>query len=376
MTRKSALLLSILMIGPAFAGPVLQMNRAFGALSDLIPFINNREAFTEKKYEKVIDSKIVELQAAFKNAKHEPLLKEDLFAPSYAVINENIANSYEAFKAGKKDYAHWRLKEITNNCLDCHTRLPTSHPSSFQNGELIIDKSKFDNLYNLGIAQLIVRRYVDAKTSFIQTIDDSIIKKDFQNIMLPFKQLLLVETKVLKNPENLISTLNTYARKKEIPEDVRKNLGEWAKRLQHWKGTSTLNSGLTSEKKVTDFINQSLQPLKKQPSLSDGNDVDLLFASGLLSNYLFENPTSSKAPEISYWLGWAEKHLKRENFFGSGDRFLKQCVKRYPSNPIAKRCLEEYRESVEFEFTGSSGTNIPEDIEKELDELAKLIKSK
>lgn len=376
MTRKSALLLSILMIGPAFAGPVLQMNRAFGALSDLIPFINNREAFTEKKNEKVIDSKIVELQAAFKNAKHEPLLKEDLFAPSYAVINENIANSYEAFKAGKKDYAHWRLKEITNNCLDCHTRLPTSHPSSFQNGELIIDKSKFDNLYNLGIAQLIVRRYVDAKTSFIQTIDDSIIKKDFQNIMLPFKQLLLVETKVLKNPENLISTMNTYARKKEIPEDVRKNLGEWAKRLQHWKGNSTLNSGLTSEKKVTDFINQSLQPLKKQPSLSDGNDVDLLFASGLLSNYLFENPTSSKAPEISYWLGWAEKHLKRENFFGSGDRFLKQCVKRYPSNPIAKRCLEEYRESVEFEFTGSSGTNIPEDIEKELDELAKLIKSK
>ncbi len=108
--------------------------------------------------------------------------------------------------------------------------------------------------------------------------------------------------------------------------------------------------------------------------MKNGYDVDLLLTSGLLSNYLFEHPTSRKAAEISFWIGWSEKYLKRESFFGSGDLFLKQCIKKYPKSPMAKECLKEYKESIEFEFSGSSGTKIPQDIKYEIDNLEILIK--
>jgi hypothetical protein len=354
--------------------PVLEMNKAFTALSELIPYITDADKFAQKKNSALIEAKITDLQKAFKMAKHDVLIKEDLFAPSYKLINENISDSLIAFKQGKKDFAHWRLKGITSLCLDCHTRMPPTHPSSFQNGELSIDQSKFEDVYNLGLAQLIVRRYVDAKNSFTRSIQDRMIKKTMSDIILPFKQLLLIETKVLKNPANLEAELTLYANNKQMPEDVKASLTSWIKSLKKWKSDKTLKAGLQSEQAVANFIKNEIEPLKSAPLYESGRDVDLLFASGLLSNYLFENPTSAKAPEIGYWIGWAEKHLKRENFFGSGDLFLTQCVRKYPSHPIARKCLSEYLESIQFEFSGSSGTHIPSDIKKELDELESLIK--
>ena len=366
----------IILSTSASAGPVIQMNKAFIALSDLIPLITDRDQFMEKKNEKLITDKITELKSAIITAKHDSLIKEDLFAPSYSLINENIAGSLEAFKLGNKDYAHWRLKEITSLCIDCHTRMPISHASSFQNGELAIDEKKFENIYNLGIAQLIVRRYTDAKSSFTRSIQDKLIKKDMKDIILPFKQILLIDAKVFKNPDNLTAFMDEYKSREDLPEEVRSSISSWLVRLKHWKGNKMLTGGLKNDKEVERFIAKELAPLKKKSIYAGGYDVDLLISSGLLSNYFFENPTSTKAAEISYWLGWAEKYLKRENFFGSGDLFLKQCIKHYPKNPTAKKCLEEYKDSVEFEFSGSAGTSIPKDVQKELDDLEKLIKTK
>jgi hypothetical protein len=374
MFKVIPFLLLISLMNKASAGPVLQMNKAFIALSDLIPLITDRDQFMEKKNEKLITSKITELKSAIITAKHDSLIKEDLFAPSYTLINENIAGSLEAFKLGNKDYAHWRLKEITSLCIDCHTRMPISHASSFQNGELTIDETKFENIYNLGIAQLIVRRYTDAKGSFTRSIQDKLIKKEIKDIILPFKQILLIDAKVFKNPDNLTAFMGEYKSREDLPEDVRSSISTWLVRLKHWKGNKLLAAGLKNDKEVERFIAKELAPLKNKSIYGGGYDVDLLIASGLLSNYFFENPTSAKAAEISYWLGWAEKYLKRENFFGSGDLFLKQCIKHYPKNPTAKKCLEEYKDSVEFEFSGSAGTSIPKDVQKELDDLEKLIK--
>lgn len=373
---KSATLLVLLISGMAFSAPVEQMNRAFNALMDLVPYLTDDNKFMETKNAKVVEKGIAELQTAFKEAGHDSLLKEDLFAPSYTVIHQNLSDSLSSFRKGNKDYSYWRLKEVTSHCLDCHTRLPPSHASSFQNGKVQIDPSKFESVYNLGVAQLIVRRYVDAKASFNRDIQDRLIKKDVEEIDLPFKQLLLIDTKVLKNPVNLIALFKTYQKNEAVPEIQRLLLKSWIEDLEHWKGNKYIVNGIKSDSDVERFIKDELRPLENETLYDGSHDVPLLMTTGILSNYLFENPTSKMAPEISYWMGWTEKYLKREQFFGSGDLFLKQCIKRYPGHAVAKKCLEAYRESVEFEFSGSGGTKLPADIKLELLSLEKLIKKK
>ena len=58
-----------------------------------------------------------------------------------------------------------------------HTRLPSNHSSSFHDGSRLINKSLFTDPYNLGVAQLIVRQYPDAKASFSLALDEGIVKK-------------------------------------------------------------------------------------------------------------------------------------------------------------------------------------------------------
>jgi hypothetical protein len=71
-----------------------------------------------------------------------------------------------------------------------------------------------------------------------------------------------------------------------------------------------------------------------------------------------------------------EKRLKKENFLSTGSLYFKQCIKKYPRTPIAKECLKEYIESVEFDFSGSGGMAIPSEIKKELKDLSELLEDK
>ncbi len=360
----------------AIATPILQMNKALMALTELLPFITDEASFKEKKHEKKISESMQELEAAFRSAKHDKLIKSDLFAPSYAVITEELGEAGRAFKNQKKDFAHWRLKEITSHCLDCHSRLPEEVASSFQTGDLQLDKTLFENPYNLGVAQLIVRRAVDAKWTFTKVIDESFVKKDFRDLKRSLKQLLLIDVKFLKNPGNLIPPLKEYLTKENLPNEEAEMIKAWIPRLEAWEKKKILEKGLKSEAQVKELISQELMPLRKKSSLTDAESVDLLAASGLLSNYFYAHPKSTLAPELNFWLGWSEKFLKRDLFFGSGDYFLKQCVRRYPQSKMAKDCYEEYEESVNFDFSGSSGTNIPEDVQAQLNELKRLMKKK
>ncbi len=349
----------------AHAGPVLQMNQAFQSLMNLMPHIQQEADYKNNKYEKEIKENLKNLNTSFIQAKHDQLIKHDLFAPSYALISENLKETQSTFQKGKKDYSLWLAKETLSLCMDCHARLPMGVTSSFQNGELTVDTKKIRTPYDIGVAYMIVRRFVDAKENFNRSIQDSLIKKD-DKMLLPFQQILMIETKIKKDPESMISIIDDYISKNNLPFLIKNELEAWKKRLTLWKEDKSLLNGLKNERDLKDFINRRLNPLKARDSFNDAYKVDLLLASGLISNYFFENQSSPSAPELSFWLGWIEKRLKKEEFLSSGDLFLKQCIRKYARYPVARECLKEYQESVEFDFSGSSGTQIPPEVEKEL----------
>jgi hypothetical protein len=368
-------LIFILLASNAIAGPVLYMNKAFIAVSELIPFLVHEDHFKDKKNEKIISTHFKELGSAFQAAGHDSLIKHDLFAPSYELLAEDIHEMAKSFEGGKKDYSYWMMKETMTLCLDCHARLPKDVTSSFQNGELSVNTQKIQTPFELGLAYMIVRRFVDAKQNFTRDIQDNIIRKNFSKIIPSLKHILMIETKIKRDPIAMISIIDDYIRKNTFPTFINEELTGWRKRLLIWKDEKRL-SGLSSESELKDFIKRRLLPLKRKGEYKDEFKVDLLFASGLISTYFFENQKTPSAPEIGLWLGWIEKRLKKDEFMSSGDLFLKQCIRKYSNHPVAKECLKEYKESVEFDFTGSGGTSIPEEILKELKDLENMIKEK
>jgi len=358
------------------ASPVVPMNKAFNSFIELVPFLSSEKKFKEKENEKIVGNQIKELSDAFKMAKHDALLKQDIFAPSLESIKNDLQISNDAFSKGNKDYAWWRMRSLTSQCLSCHTRLPENISSSFQDGSRLINPTKFSNNYDLGMARFLVRQYAEAKESFTMSLDESIVKNDLKNILPPLKQILVIQTKVFKDTDQMQRIVNFYLTKKEIPSQDKDVLRQWEKRLKIWsKGAFIKWKRLSTNDQVDKFMKEVLSPLFKKNNLYIGNhDVDLLMAQGILSNYLFENPTSAKAPDAIYWVGMTEKFLERENFVGTGDLFFKECILKYPKSSIARECLNEYKESIEFNFSGSRGTDIPADIKDELKRFENLLK--
>jgi hypothetical protein len=360
----------------AHSTPLLQMNKAFASIFDLGPYLSDENSYLNKKNTKTIQKSLDDLEASFKSVGHDKLIKHDLFAPSYELISENIKESTLSFKNDHKSYSYWILKETLTLCLDCHSRLPQSLTSSFQNGELTFNPSNIKDPYDLGVTYLIVRRFSDAKEFFIRSIQEKIIKKEIHKILLPFQQILMIELKIRKDPIKMVSIIDDYLQKKHLPSQIENELKLWNERLQIWKTDPSITKGIKTEKDLIDFIKRRLQVLKEENSFNDALKVDMLLASGIISEYFFENQNSPSAPDISYWLGWLEKRLKKENFLSTGSLYFKQCIKKYPKSPRSKDCLDEYIESVEFDFSGSRGTAVPSEIRKEIKDLENLIMDK
>lgn len=359
----------------AFADPRPQMNLALRTLQGLLPYLAREDKFIDKKNEKEISERLEKLENTFNGLKHDQMLKNDLFAPSYLIIKQNISESVKAFKEGNKDFSHWRLTEVTNQCLDCHTRLPETYLSKYQERKLKLEPKEFENLFDLGTAQLIVRDYPAAEKSFQAVIEANLKTKLFLETSDAFKNILLINTKIKPDINKMLKFTEKYAHNRFLPMDIQEELTEWQVRLKEIQKVKLLQSPLKSDQDVKLLTSQFLEPVKEKNNVFlDNYDVYLLVSNGHLSRYLFAHPNSEVSSEISYWIGWIEKVLKRDQFFSSSDQFFKQCIRRYPKSSMAPKCLNELKESIEFEFSGSAGTNIPADVKKELTELESLIK--
>lgn len=372
--KKILLLTAITISAAAYSAPILQMNKAFNTLSELMPYLTNEAKFKEKKNDELIKKHLADFESEFKLAGHDQLLKNDLFAPSYQLMLDGIKQSKSAFQNNKKEFALWMIRDSLGSCLECHTRLPKEHSSSFQNGELQIDSSKFADRYDLGIAYLIVRRFVDAKEQFVRVIQDKLIKNEESGYIKPFQQILLIELKVMKDPAAMEAFISPFESKKIAVSEMNE-LRAWKDRLTILKGEKLLKSGIKDEKELTQFIKRRLVPIESE-LYDDKYKPDLLLASGILSVYFFQNPESKSAALLNYWLGKIESELRKDEFLSSADLFLKQCIKKYPLNPIAKKCFQTLKDNNEFMFSGTGGTDIPQDVQDEMNSLKKLIEGK
>ncbi len=353
-----ALLLSLVA-----ARPLAEMNQAFQALVRLLPYLADGASFRDPANRQLIGAQVDLLTDAFTKAKHKDLLQEDIFAPSYELVVEGLKDSREAFRNRKSDYAHWRLREVTSFCIDCHTRIPSLHASSYQSGDLTLPMAKYPDTYTRGLAALIVRRYDDATAHFLATVDEEVGRRTFHRAEAAVKQLALIALKMKRAPQALRATYQGLLAK-ELPLSLKTELAEKLKELAVLE-----KSPLAQPHSSLETIFTELQKLRSGNESFERIELRLLLAAGQLAHYSFVHPKAPEAPEISFWLGWSEKVLKRNDYYGSANHFFKHCVRRYGKFPIARECMRELEESIEFDFTGSAGTDVPADVAKELKTL-------
>jgi hypothetical protein len=364
------------------------MHQVYESYVKLIPFIYTDKLITnsnDKKMLEELNAHLLDLQKAFKGAKHVELLKMPGFKPSLETIDHHISDTIDSVNAKSKVFAHARLKAMGALCVSCHTGISEKiSKNAFGDAISSLKRSEFNSDFDFANYLYLVRRFTEAKKYYELAIKSSLDKIshppkgsfiDDRNLngelYSSLRRVLSLYTKIAIKPEEGMNFLKKYRQDKGITKFTREDIDKWIKGLKKWE-----KFDINSVKKIDEFIATNLKQLEdnKDKVNTGEHDITLLISSGVLTKFLNDNPNTDLVPTILYWLAISEKRLSNSYFFSLSDLYLKECILQYPKSAIAKSCYQEYEDNLTFGYSGSSGTDIPSSEKRELERLKNALK--
>lgn len=355
------------------------MTNVYDSYLKILPYIyssdNKLSDLKNKKQKQALINNLSDLSVFFKSARHAEFFQRPGFRPSLETINSHLEETIISVESDNYVFAQKRLNVIGALCVSCHTQLPESvSKKAFGKNVKKEGREQFDSDFSYANYLYLVRRFDDSKLYFEKSIDSALSKLNAQSnqeILFSLRKIISMDTKIKFDFDKASAFIAKWEKDSRLSANDKKMLQRWGSQLKNWKGFDP-----TTIKSMPEFIEKHLTPLdmKKEIIFTGEEDVSLLISSGVLLNFLVENPETTLAPEILYWLSLAEHRMSQTYFFSLGDLYLKDCIKKYPSSPYAKKCYQEYADSIEAGYSGSSGTDIPAEEKRELLKLKNLLK--
>jgi len=364
------------------------MNNALGNFVELMPFLRNEKTFLDPQNEKKIAHLIQELQIVFSKTKKEELLKQEIFATNNLIIEDNLNTVLFALEGGSKKFAHQRLKETMNLCFHCHAQLPAEYTSNFYDGLNNIKRSEVSTDKEYADYLFLVRNFAESEKYYKIVISNFLKNKQAKpnvpmtasqenDLISSLQQLMIYYLKIEISPKMALDYLNTLESQFELfPKFTKVKLNSWKKDSADWSKKSISDLEVSDNPTLQAFLKNTLAPLLVKHKDHQERDVDLLIANGILAQYAFTHPQDPDMAIAIYYIGMAEKELNTLSFYSLAESYFRECIIRFPKHEIAPKCYDEYEESMNFGFTGSSGVHLPPNIKKELKTLKALIEKK
>jgi hypothetical protein len=332
-------------------------------LSKMSPYLASEQAFASDPGRKAVTASLEALDRKIQNPPAE-LNSSTGFRITFGLLADHITKTKAIFDRGHLEYARVRLNGMTNLCAACHTQTPkiSSHSPFAAFGNLSSPPT-FENSNFL----FVIRRYDDALTGFdrlIRGYPKSGLKADL--IMEVYRRKLAIFARVKRDPVAAIANFKDDLRNQDLPIDAKQNVLGWIENLTKWLAESEDPSKFTTPELIA-FVAKKIPPaLDRRIAPSDPQLMNLLRLSGLLYERLYSEPDPKYTQELLYYLAMCERSLASINWYSLNEIYLKECVVRFPKQPMTKKCFEAYRTGMEEHYHGEA---MPDFIRGSIDAL-------
>lgn len=358
------------------------MEGVFDSYIALLPVMNDSGLLDSEDQRQKIIANLENLKNSFDAAEHIAALQTPSFMPSIETFGEHIDETIRVVRTGNKNFAQMRMKAMTSLCMTCHTQLPDGKSSLLVSKIAEMDRSKFASDYDYAEFLFLnrnylrsVRYYERAIQTHLHNLANKIGSRDIaeRELRRSFRRVLSIYTKVNYMPSVARSFMEKFVEHRSLPGMLQVDMRHWIKSLRAWERRD-LVIRMNSPESVNSFIEAYLVPLKR-PSLSpdDRHEVTLLIASGVLTKFLAHRVDDELEARALFWLARAERQLNYQFFYSLSELYLRDCIKNYPKTSYAQMCLDEYRESLIYGYSGSAGIDIPDDEQEKLKELEEFL---
>jgi len=334
-------------------------------MEELFPILFTSEEPDAAEQKKLKDS-VDKLNGLFDTVKPHIDAKSPTYKISFEVIKTQLAHAQSANKYKNFNYTKSILRDITTICTSCHTqdsKIRTLFPD--------VKREVFQSDFQYAEFNYMTRNYDRATKYYKKFLKEAsdINEADLLSIM---KQLVTINIQIYYRPDDAISLLEGLKGFKHHTKFTRKTLDEWL------IGISELKKDKDSLKTIKTIDQLNLQVHKILGDLHEPGSAQFpnkreriarLWLRGALYHYLNTKPSREEIPIILYWLAIVDRSVNFSIYYSLADMYLKECILNYTSHPYAHKCYEEYKENIILSYSGSRGTDIPEDIQNELDAL-------
>lgn len=337
------------------------MQKLLQPLRTLQPYLADEDKFTDSDNADTIEAQIKALRANFHTIETLPsrYKSQPGFLDNVKNVAELLDDADRRFAEGKTEYAWWRLQRLPTDCFSCHATYKVSNQYS---NTAMIDESL--NPLERARFLLATRQFAEAKTTLVKVLHDPSYRMYDDQVL---RSLLLVETRISKDPKESIALYRDILTTTQIPTDDSDTVKRWIKGLETWSKSKPVPESqrlATGEKLIRIGATRGIE--------FQQDDVALLRGTALVHEALESGKlTEAQRRKAIYLLGFAYNHLSQFFTEGWGELYLEKCIEEFPNTQEAKRAYNIYSDKVMDDFTGSSGSNIPDEVKLHLEDLRK-----
>lgn len=299
--------------------------------------------------------------------------RSDTYQISYQTLVMQLKQAQQAFAAGRDRHGINLLRSATSVCSSCHTQdqrtvnwlTPTSEDMNdpFVAGEFFFMTRQYDRAFA-------------AYNSYLRQQRELIYD---ERTLTAFDRLLVTALQMQQEPKLIIAALQEFTRREHIHSALKKDLTDWISGINELQKLTNISEHPKPDT-VQAMADQWLSAGKNEPLgrifMPEVRRPQIVWLRGELYRTLNTATDRNKIAGWLYWLALSDRVLEYRFYYSLADMYLKQCMLEYTDSPTAQQCYQEYENYIVFSYSGSAGTDIPPEVDQELEALkAKVFKT-
>ncbi len=350
-----------------------QMQQLSKVLTDLMPLLVSEHQFNDPANTARIQKDAHQL-AALAHTIHPSAAKyspdADPSIPMMAqLFDEQTAKAVKELDSGHRAYSRTLLRSTASYCLACHTRsvapnLPgitikpdTQSLSKYEKASLYAAIRDFDRAY----------KEYDAIAG-----DEKLAAENPLKWERAARIGLAIAIRIQENPQHAASIVKRVLEMSSAPESTKADAKIWMDSITEWEKEKR-----PKELTPNYYYHQASQLIQRAEATQryptdHSSDVLFLRATLDIHQLLRLEPNGPHTVNALYWAGIAYDALHDLNIWTLHEHYYQACIHAAPHTSTAKKCYKAYAASVQENYTGSGGPEIPSDVAKHLQDLRKL----
>lgn len=351
------------------------MDRIFSNLAQITKYSLSDDEFKKKENDAEIKKLLKDTTQSVKTVTKQHDLKNPIMKISGDVLTAQFSDAESAFNSGHKSYARWMINSSLSICMSCHAQVPKTN----QPFDTLFEQNTFKEKFDQAELRFVLRNYDKALPMYTDLINNFPANKlPVEKLETAIKRKVAIFARIRRNPSEAIQALEKDLANKNIPKYLNKNIESWITLFHEWKNHKDINVAKATDAEILKFVEKEMKKdvWDKFQESENPRVVTYLRVSGILYDYMTTHPVTQITPEILYYLAICDRELNNNFFYSLAELYLKECVLKYPTTRIAKKCFLKYEDIITSSFTGSAGTDIPEDVQDELRLMSDKINGK